>query len=105
MNKMMCNAYEAKGILGYRKRKTYATAVKENKREETRSRQRDKKTLIEYKWVVKLEPKQQKKVMVVDASPGDGKEMKIKRTGGSQKTRRKTKQGKHKEKIRKINRN
>ena len=35
------DAYEAKGILGYRKRKAYASAVKDNKRKETRSGQKE----------------------------------------------------------------
>ena len=40
MNKMMeekCDAYEAKGMLGYKKGKTNAAAAKDNNREETRS--------------------------------------------------------------------
>ena len=44
MNTMMeekYDAYEAKGIQGYRMVKTYAAAAKDNKKEETRYRQRD----------------------------------------------------------------
>ena len=39
MNKMIkekCDAYKAKGILGYRRGKTYAETTKQNKREEAR---------------------------------------------------------------------
>ena len=45
MNKIIkekCDAYKAKEILGYKNRKTFTTPKKENKREETRSGQREK---------------------------------------------------------------
>ena len=44
MNKIIeekCNAYEAKGILGYRRGKTYAAVAKENKRREAREGQKE----------------------------------------------------------------
>ena len=40
--KEKCDAYQAIGILGFRKGKTYAVAAKNNEREETRYGQREK---------------------------------------------------------------
>ena len=50
MNKTMeekCVACKTKGILGYGKGKTYAAVAKDNKREETRSGQRENTNRIE----------------------------------------------------------
>ena len=101
-----CDFYKAKGILDYRKWKIYTAAAKDNKREETKSGQRERKKIkrIEMgRWArTKTSLQQEKNIGNRTSIPGTEKKgRKIKRIGESPETRSKTEQGKHKEKINK----